>query len=90
MTTKQSPQDGAAVSSSAKLQLPPLLTGRRAVVTGAARGIGKAVADAFEEAGATVVRLDIKASGDVRGCDVADEASVARASKDAAASGPID
>jgi NAD(P)-dependent dehydrogenase (short-subunit alcohol dehydrogenase family) len=88
MTTRQSPQDAAG--SSARPQLPPLLAGRRAVVTGAARGIGKAVADAFAEAGARVVRLDIKASGDVRGCDVADEASVARAFDDAAAEGPID
>ena len=90
MTTRQSPQDGAAAKPSAKFQPPPLLAGRRAVVTGAARGIGKAVADAFAEAGATVVRLDIKASRDVHGCDVADEASVARAFEDAAAAGPID
>jgi NAD(P)-dependent dehydrogenase (short-subunit alcohol dehydrogenase family) len=90
MTPKKSPQDGAAASSSTKMQLPPILAGRRAVVTGAARGIGKAVADAFSEAGATVIRLDIKASGDVRSCDVSDEVSVARAFEEAAAEGPID
>ncbi len=73
-----------------RLQLPPLLAGRRAIVTGAAGGIGRAVADAFQEAGATVVRLDIKSSGELRGCDVADEASVARAFEAAAAAGPID
>ena len=66
-------------SSSTSMQLPLLLAGRRAVVTGAARGIGKAIADAFDEAGATVVRLDINASGSVRGCDVADEEFVVRA-----------
>ncbi|MBS3649384.1 SDR family oxidoreductase [Pseudaminobacter sp. 19-2017] len=70
--------------------LPPLLAGRRAVVTGAARGIGKAVADAFEAAGAQVVRLDIAASGPVRGCDVTDEGSVSRAFEEASAAGPID
>jgi NAD(P)-dependent dehydrogenase (short-subunit alcohol dehydrogenase family) len=90
MTTRQSPQDGAATKPSAKFQLPPLLAGRRAVVTGAARGIGKAVADAFAEAGATVIRLDIQASRDVHGCDVADEASVTSAFEEAAAGGPID
>jgi NAD(P)-dependent dehydrogenase (short-subunit alcohol dehydrogenase family) len=90
MTTRQSPQHGAAAKPSAKFQPPPLLAGRRAVVTGAARGIGKAVADAFAEAGAMVVRLDIQASRNVRGCDVADEASVTRAFEDAAAAGPID
>jgi NAD(P)-dependent dehydrogenase (short-subunit alcohol dehydrogenase family) len=90
MTTGQSPRDVAAANPFARLQLPPLLAGRRAIVTGAARGIGKAVADAFVEAGATVVRLDVRTSGDVRSCDVSDETSVARAFEDAAASGPID
>lgn len=90
MALSQLPQNGAAAPSFTKLQLPPLLAGRRAVVTGAARGIGKAVADAFAEAGANVVRLDIKASGDVRSCDIADEASVARAFAEASAAGPID
>jgi NAD(P)-dependent dehydrogenase (short-subunit alcohol dehydrogenase family) len=90
MTLKQSARDESLPTSSTRLQLPPLLAGHRAIVTGAARGIGKAVADAFHEAGATVVRLDIRASGDVRACDVADESSVARAFEDAAAEGPID
>ena len=89
MTVSHSPQEGTT-GSSPRLQLPPLLAGRRAVVTGSARGIGKAIADAFDEAGATVVRLDINAVGAVRGCDVADEGSVVRAFLDAAADGPID
>jgi len=84
------PPEGDMPTTSARLQLPPLLAGRRAVVTGASRGIGKAVADAFDEAGATSVRLDIRASDTVRSCDVADEASVARAFAEAAAGGPID
>jgi NAD(P)-dependent dehydrogenase (short-subunit alcohol dehydrogenase family) len=86
--TPHSPWEGNL--SSPKLQLPPLLAGRRAVVTGAARGIGKAIADAFEEAGATAVRLDIKASDTVRSCDITDETSVARAFEDIAAQGPVD
>lgn len=76
--------------SSPQFQMPPLLVGRRAVVTGAARGIGKAIADAFDQAGATVVRLDINASDAVRACDVADEDSVVRAFMDVASEGPID
>lgn len=71
-------------------RLPPLLAGRRAIVTGAARGIGKAIADGFEAAGAAVVRLDITASDTVQHCDVADEESVARAFAEAAAQGRID
>ena len=90
MAPTQAPQNAIAASSFAKLKLPPLLTGRRAIVTGAARGIGKAVADAFVEAGATVIRFDIRASDDVRSCDVADETSVDRAFADAAAEGPVD
>ncbi len=76
--------------STTERHLPPLLAGRRAVVTGAARGIGKAIADAFEAAGATVIRLDIAPSETVRRCDVADEGSVARAFAEAAAQGRID
>ena len=70
-------------------QVPQLLAGRRAIITGAARGIGKAIADTFEQAGASVVRLDIRSSDVVLECDVSDEASVARAFSEAANSGPI-
>src|SRR5262245_12145291 len=35
--------------------IPPLLTGQRAVVTGASSGIGRAIALAFAEAGCDVV-----------------------------------
>ncbi|MBZ9813836.1 SDR family NAD(P)-dependent oxidoreductase [Mesorhizobium sp. CA7] len=73
-----------------EFQVPQLLAGRRAIVTGSARGIGNAIADTFERAGATVVRLDIRSSDVVRECDVSDEASVARAFSDAASAGPID
>ena len=37
------------------------LAGRRALVTGAARGIGAAIADVLEREGASVVRLDLDA-----------------------------
>ncbi len=88
--TPHSPRDQDLADIATKPRLPPLLAGRRAVVTGAARGMGKAIADAFEEAGATVVRLDLRESETVRACDIADEASVVRAFEAIAAEGPID
>lgn len=50
------------------------LDGKRAVVTGGARGIGAATAKLLREAGATVEVLDLES-----GCDVTDEAQVKRA-----------
>jgi len=49
------------------------LKGKTAVVTGAARGIGKATADLLEKAGARVSRIDLDSG--IR-CDVADEKQV--------------
>lgn len=46
------------------------LSGKIAVVTGASRGIGKAMADALEEAGAEVVRVSSK------DCDMSDRKAV--------------
>ena len=40
--------------------MPGLLEGDRALVTGAARGIGRAMADAIEREGATVLRADLQ------------------------------
>ena len=50
-----------------------VLAGEIAVVTGAAQGIGAAIADALEAAGARVARTDI--AGDLR-LDVTDRGSV--------------
>jgi NAD(P)-dependent dehydrogenase (short-subunit alcohol dehydrogenase family) len=52
------------------------LKGKSAVVTGAARGIGKATADLFAAQGATVARLDLEPADGVTRVDVADESAV--------------
>ena len=57
------------------------LKGKTALVTGAARGIGKAAADLLERAGATVARIDIEAVPGVISADVADEAAMEKAFK---------
>ena len=48
-----------------------------ALVTGAASGIGLAVANAFRAAGAVVTAADISGGGDIVRCDVREEAEVA-------------
>jgi NAD(P)-dependent dehydrogenase (short-subunit alcohol dehydrogenase family) len=61
------------------------LSGKRALVTGAASGIGDACARRFAEEGATVAGLDVVAQPDASPCgawvhaDVADEGAVAAA-----------
>ncbi|OFZ89546.1 MAG: hypothetical protein A2W21_00260 [Betaproteobacteria bacterium RBG_16_66_20] len=55
------------------------LTGKTAVVTGAARGIGKATADLLEKAGAAVARIDIDAVPGIISADVADEGALEKA-----------
>ncbi len=56
------------------------LKGKAAFVTGAAAGIGRAIADAMEREGAVVARVDIDASAPYR-CDVADRKAVFEAMK---------
>ena len=46
------------------------------VVTGAARGIGKATADLFASRGYTIARLDSQPGESILACDVADERAV--------------
>lgn len=78
-------------------EMPALgrLAGRRIVVTGAASGIGAAIAQLFVAEGAQVAALDRHAEairhGTALTADVSDEASVARAAEHAArAMGGID
>jgi len=69
---------------------PFRLDNQRAVVTGAASGIGRAIAALFAEAGAHVIRMDLNAIPDDAAsiaCDVSDESSVNAAFS---ALGPID
>jgi len=52
------------------------LKGKSVVVTGAARGIGKATADLLASRGSTVARLDVEAGESILPCDVTDERAV--------------
>jgi len=56
-----------------------------AVVTGAARGIGAAIADRLHHDGFEVVRLDLEAGDGVLACDVADHGEVHRLASDVGA-----
>ena len=53
------------------------LDGKTAIVTGAASGIGAALASRFVAEGATVVGVDRRAADGVRICDVTDASAVA-------------
>ncbi|WP_232676279.1 SDR family NAD(P)-dependent oxidoreductase [Nocardioides sp. R-C-SC26] len=65
--------------------------GKRAVVTGAAGGVGRSTVELLEREGATVVGLDLHASDGVLACDVSDETLVRSAVEQAAATlGGID
>ena len=82
------------------------LDGKRAAVTGAASGIGRAIAIRFAHAGAEVVLLDLNAASANRvaaevasetsrsvsalACDVSDESNVVAAFGEIAASGSLD
>jgi meso-butanediol dehydrogenase / (S,S)-butanediol dehydrogenase / diacetyl reductase len=50
--------------------------GKRALVTGAAGGVGRAAVELLAGEGASVVGVDLNPGEEVLGCDVSDEASV--------------
>ena len=52
------------------------MKGKTVVVTGAARGIGKATAELFASRGYTIARLDVEPGESILTCDVADEQAV--------------
>ena len=52
------------------------LTGRTALVSGAAGALGNAILRALADAGATVVGVDLHAAAEIRTCDVTDERAV--------------
>ncbi len=81
------------------------LAGRHAAVTGAASGLGRAVAHTLAGVGARISVLDVNAAGaaqtvaqirdaggcaDAISCDVADPGSIAAAFEQVAGSGPAD
>jgi NAD(P)-dependent dehydrogenase (short-subunit alcohol dehydrogenase family) len=68
--------------------LGAVLRGRRALVTGAASGIGRGIAGEFRRAGADVVGVDIVGECDLR-CDVSSERDVVDAFADCARGGAI-
>ena len=47
--------------------------GKRALVTGAAGGVGRSTVELLTSEGATVVGLDLQPDGEVLACDVSDE-----------------
>ncbi|MCF7699855.1 SDR family NAD(P)-dependent oxidoreductase [Loktanella sp. M215] len=52
------------------------LTGKAAIVTGAASGIGLATAVALRQAGARVIGLDLQPGNDILACDLRDEVQI--------------